>query len=64
VSKAKKCVECGQPAQTEKDHRPGGWSPYFCRACDEARIARIDAGFARISKAFEDAAARDEEPQR
>jgi hypothetical protein len=51
----KKCYECGAPAQTKKDHRPGGWSPFFCRACDEKRIARITAGFAQISAAFDKA---------
>ena len=48
-----KCVDCDKPAQTAKDHIPGGWSPYFCRECDEKRMARIDEGFANILRAFE-----------
>ena len=48
MRKAGKCVDCGKPAQTEANHRRGSWSPYWCRECDEKRIARIDAGLAKI----------------
>lgn len=39
--KPKKCYECDAPAQTKKDHNPGGWSPYWCKKCDAERIERI-----------------------
>lgn len=39
------CVECDQPAGTL-------WGPYFCPACDVARLRTINAGLADILAAF------------
>lgn len=34
-------------------NKPGGkWSPYFCPACDEERMAHLNKQFAKIEERF------------
>lgn len=45
------CVECGEPAGTP-------WGPFWCPACDDKRMERIDKGLREIGARFDDEARR------
>lgn len=41
---ARRCIvsHCVEKAQTEEDHREGGWSPYLCKKHDQERVEHLE----------------------